>query len=156
MKLIEQIEAFTILARKGPAVIERDAGTMRITEILDMPHVDRATPEAIQVDVHFAVVLVDPQASKFREKVIAAIEASPLDLERLRGGPSYIELGAALGDQGLALRLLGLGQVIDLWRVITPATFGLEGPEADNAAGMGYVMASGYHPESPLIPATTP
>lgn len=35
---------------------------------------------------------------------------------------NYIELGAWLGDQGLALMLMGLGKLLGLWELLTPIT----------------------------------
>lgn len=35
---------------------------------------------------------------------------------------SYITIGADLGDQGIALMLIGLGHVLGLWRALSPAT----------------------------------
>lgn len=34
----------------------------------------------------------------------------------------YIELGAWIGDQGLALMLMGLGTLLGLWKLMTPRT----------------------------------
>ena len=39
---------------------------------------------------------------------------------------SYIEVGGWLGDQGLALQLMGLGWLLGLWQCLTPAMLGLE------------------------------
>ena len=52
-------------------------------------------------------------------------------------GPSYIELGAWIGDQGLALALMGLGSALGIWGIITPQTLGIEGEE---------VTLDGNHP----------
>lgn len=35
---------------------------------------------------------------------------------------SYIELGGWVGDQGLALMLMGLGALLGLWQLVTPRT----------------------------------
>ena len=35
---------------------------------------------------------------------------------------SYIELGAWLGSQELALRLMGMGDLLGLWKLLTPKT----------------------------------
>lgn len=61
----------------------------------------------------------------------------------LARGPSFIEVGAELGDQGAALQLFAAGQVLGLWKVITPEFLGFEGAEAKNMAGRGMVMISG-------------
>jgi hypothetical protein len=65
-----------------------------------------------------------------------------VDFDRLKAGPSYIELGAWLGDQHTALIVMALGEHHGLWKVITPATLKSEGEEADTLAGLGYVMIS--------------
>jgi hypothetical protein len=63
--------------------------------------------------------------------------------DRLVGGPSYIEIGGELGSQDLALRLIGLGALVELWPVITPKIMGLTGKDAQDLAGSGFVMAGG-------------
>lgn len=35
---------------------------------------------------------------------------------------SYLELGGWIGDQGLALQLMGLGNLLGLWDLLTPRT----------------------------------
>lgn len=35
---------------------------------------------------------------------------------------SYIEIGGWLGDQGLALMLMGLGAILGMWELLTPDT----------------------------------
>lgn len=55
---------------------------------------------------------------------------------------SYIELGGWIGDQGAALRFIGLGAVLGLWKLVTPVTlFGdaLEPHMVGNLAGQGYL-----------------
>lgn len=55
---------------------------------------------------------------------------------------SYLEVGGWIGDQGLALMLMGLGTVLGLWKLLTPRT--ILGAMADDdlamrMAGIGYV-----------------
>lgn len=92
------------------------------------------------VDVHFFWVRVrgTPDADKLRE----LLRWYPY-LDRLEGGPTYIEMGAALGDQELALRLIALGKLVGLWDVITPAAFGYEGAPAQELARSGLVLCTG-------------
>ena len=53
---------------------------------------------------------------------------------------SYIAIGAWIGDQGLALMLMGLGQVLGLWTLRTPKMFpGLSKELMDQMAGRGMV-----------------
>lgn len=66
-----------------------------------------------------------------------------VSVERLQAGPSYIELGAWIGDQGLALALMGLGERLGLWSVVTPDTLGVEDEKlATHLMGMGFVMVA--------------
>lgn len=63
-------------------------------------------------------------------------ECDPLD----RHEHSYIELGGWIGDQGLALMLMGLGTVLGLWRMLTPKILpGLDKELMDTMAGRGMV-----------------
>ena len=50
---------------------------------------------------------------------------------------NYLELGGWIGDQGLALTLMGLGALLGLWRLHTPKT--LLGDDVD--PGMAMQMA---------------
>lgn len=66
-----------------------------------------------------------------------------VSVERLQDGPSYIELGAWIGDQGLALALMGLGERLGLWSVVTPDTLGIDDEKlASHLMGMGFVMVA--------------
>lgn len=35
---------------------------------------------------------------------------------------SYLEVGADIGDQGVALMAMGLGKLLDVWNLLSPAT----------------------------------
>lgn len=102
---------------------------------------DRPAPEH-SVDVFFFWVSAVGEPTK--EELLAHLTRAYPDLERLKGGPSYIELGGVLGDQGLALQLIGLGALVKLWPVITPKTMRVTGPLAQELAGQGFVMAGGF------------
>lgn len=100
------------------------------------------TPE--MVDLEFLVIGVDRAAAeRLRAELISILNTYPRP-DRLASGPSYIEVGGEIGDQGAAFQLFALGKVLGLWGVITPATFGMKGEEAKRAAGAGYIMISGY------------
>lgn len=82
------------------------------------------------------------------EKLIKLIEArGPAFGEKidLMDGKehSYIEIGGWIGDQGLALTLMGLGELLDIWQLITPKTiFGKAGAPKetlDDMAGSGLI-----------------
>lgn len=71
-------------------------------------------------------------------------------VDRLAQGPSYIELGGWIGSQQIALQLLGLGTILKIWQVITPKTLSIEGKQADDMAGNGFVMLAPVT-DSPLF-----
>jgi hypothetical protein len=115
-----------------------------VLEVYAMPHQNEALPHLEKVDVEFMVIGVDKTlAEKNRAELISILKTYP-NPSRLAQGPSYIEVGAEIGDQGMAFQLFALGKVLGLWKVITPADFGMKGDEARDAAGKGFVMMTGY------------
>ncbi len=76
------------------------------------------------------------------------------DFKRLRDGPSYIEMGGELGDQGIALQLIGLGAVLGLWSVASPKALGFLPEESMELAGRGFVMPAGYRDPQPASRAS--
>ena len=91
------------------------------------------------VNIHFFWVSV--KGSPSQKDLHDLLERHYPDMGRLRRGPSYMEMGAALGDQGLALLLIGLGELVGLWRAVTPERLGFEGADATSMAGSGLVNA---------------
>jgi hypothetical protein len=140
-RLNQILNETTIQLRKGAEITESSG----VVEIFKMPHVSEAQPWVEKIDLHFIVVGVDKErAEQSRSELIELLKTYPQP-DRLVGGPSYIEVGAVLGDQGAALQLFALGQVLGLWKVITPATLGFkEGPTSDQMAGGGFIMISGF------------
>jgi len=113
-----------------------------------MPSVTDATDNLVKVDCHFIVVGVDKdKANERRQDLIDILNEYP-NPERLKGGPSYIEVGAEVGDQGMAFKLFAVGQVLGFWDIITPARMGITGPMADQMAGQGFVMITGFNPDA--------
>ena len=51
----------------------------------------------------------------------------------------YMELGGWIGDQGLAMMLMGLGAVLGLWRLTTPKMLGLPNDLVMLMAGAGMI-----------------
>lgn len=118
--------------------------TAKISDHVDAPSV---------VDCHFFRTVVDERFDREHFKTLMAAFLADgngafgqVTADRVSGGPSYIEWGGYIGDQGLAMQTMAAGQVAGLWRVITPKMLGIEGPEADQLAGNGMVMTSGYQP----------
>lgn len=113
--------------------------------------VDRDQDAPMLVDMHFFKVLISEtfDAQQWRDTFTRFVkeghgEFGPVTAERVSAGPSYIEWGGWIGDQGLAMRVMACGHRARLWDVSTPRTLGVEGPEADQLAGGGYVMTSGW------------
>lgn len=63
-------------------------------------------------------------------------ECNPLDGSE----HSYIDIGGWIGDQGLALTMMGLGAVLGLWKILTPKMLpGLDDNLMAMMAGQGMV-----------------
>lgn len=156
-RLREILDKTTCQLRKGeqlegtPELVEqakrgeqlKGGGTL---EIYDMPHEsDVRDPQVIKVDLVFVIIGVNKaNADAHRSELIALLHEYP-DPETLAAGPSYISVGATIGDQGAAFQLFALGKVLGLWEVITPETLGVSDPVvARQMAGAGYLMCSGY------------
>jgi len=134
----------TIQLRKGAEVEERTVGVMQVTEVFAMPHESEAHPDLERIDMELLTIGVDKaKAEDHKADLIAVLREYPKP-ERLAGGPSYIEVGAEIGDQGAAFQLFALGKVLGLWDVITPAKLGITGEQARQMAGNGFIMMTGF------------
>ncbi|MCA1404643.1 hypothetical protein I6F26_10425 [Ensifer sp. IC3342] len=126
-------------------IVERDVNGIHVVTHEPMPRASEAPPEHTVVDCTLLKVGVH------REKA----EAHRAELRRLiqpmepilNLGPSFITLGAEIGDQGAAFQLMALGQVLGFWRIVRPEDLGFTGAKAEQAAGLGYVMLAGYQRE---------
>ncbi len=79
---------------------------------------------------------VEELTALIREYRGGFIKLDPLDGEE----HNYIELGGWIGDQGLAMQFMGLGELLGLWRVMTPNCLpGLPQELKANMAGKGLV-----------------
>lgn len=133
----------TVQLRKGEAVTGRQIGPLEVVEVFAMPHVDEV--QGLEsVDCHFLVIGVDKAKAELHRNGLVEILKTYPNPERLAGGPSYIEVGGVLGDQGAAFQLFALGKVLKLWDIITPETMHFKGAEADEMAGRGFIMCTGF------------
>jgi len=140
----------TIQLRKGPVVTEEEKDGINVVHIYLMPNEEEAPASMVKVDCHFVVIGIDPEkAEEHRQDFIDIVKGYPAPHD-LAKGPSYMSVGAVLGDQGAAFQFFGLGAALNLWNVITPAALGHKGESADQMAGMGFVMIS---PKLSLIEA---
>lgn len=139
------LDATTALLRKGEEVSSEKNGPINVVTIDAMPHeseVDRSDAEVVNCTL-CSVSVSKSEAPKFKDDLIRILSDYP-DADNLAKGPSYIHVGAEIGDQGDAFRLFALGKVLGLWNVITPETMGFEGQEAWRLAGGGFVMITGW------------
>ena len=149
-RLYQILRETTVQLRKGEAVEEREVAGIHVTEVYAMPHEQHAEDTLEKVDCSFLVVGVDKnKAEQFRDEFVELLKRYP-EPARLAGGPSYIEVGGVIGDQGAAFQLFALGHVLGLWSVITPETLGITGARARELAGLGFVMISGFNPPPSL------
>lgn len=157
-RLYEILEATTMQLRKGevlegtPELVEQvKRGDEELTgggvlEVFAMPHVDEAPEHVEIVDVELLAIAVNRVgAQKARDELIEILNDYPRP-DRLAKGPSYIEVGAEIGDQGAAFQLFALGKYLGLWDIITPGTLKITGEKAREMAGLGFVMITGYTP----------
>jgi hypothetical protein len=138
----------TQLLRKGPMVEQHEVGSLQVTTLDFMPHQDEVASDGVEkCDMELVTVGVDKAKAETRKaELVALLNDWPFP-NQLQTGPSYITIGATIGDQGAALCLMALGKVLGLWSVVGPATFGLTGQEARDAAGSGFLMIGGWQPE---------
>lgn len=90
----------------------------------------------------FNVCLKDnPDPARFRELIEANPAGDFCELNPFDGKEhSYIEIGGWIGDQGLALQFMGLGELLGLWGVMHPGKImPADHPLAKEMAGAGMV-----------------
>jgi hypothetical protein len=101
----------------------------------------------VLIDVHFFTCAVHKERAEFYREDLRRILEPQADL--LQAGPSVHALAERLESEDTALMLMGLGEAMGYWKVITPGKLGLRGEEADRAAGVGYLMITPGFKEHP-------
>lgn len=99
-----------------------ERGTCRCGLCCDHPGKDKQ-PEGHTVDMVFFEVSAkaDPDAAELHRLIEDNTKGEFGDLNPFDGSEhSYIEVGGWIGDQGLALMLMGLGALLNLWPIMTP------------------------------------
>lgn len=147
-RLFAILSETTTQLRKGETVETRQVGNLAVIDAYLMPHESEAPPDLDKVDLEFVVIGVDKaKAESLRGEIVGLLDAYPQP-ERLAAGPSYIEVGGVIGSQGGAFQLFALGEVLGLWKVITPRTFGItDSEQARTLAGSGFILITGYTKE---------
>jgi hypothetical protein len=102
-------------------------------------------PQGHTADVVFFKVAAydNPDPATLRQLIADNKQGSFTDVNLFDGQEhNYLQLGGWVGDQGLALTLMGLGAVLGLWKLLTPTTMlGISpsDPLAQQMAGMGMI-----------------
>lgn len=149
-ELAKFVQDYSLVFRKGEIVAEHDTGNVHVVTVDAFPEIPSSERT---IDMHFVAVGFTADALGRRDEFLELIreseqgEFASISLDRIKQGPSYIEYGGWLGDQTLALQFLALGELYDLWKVITPERFSVTGDDADRMAGAGFVMNSGLRLE---------
>ncbi len=112
-------------------------------------------PTGHTADLIFFKVALKPDADleKIKAEFLDALENA------WQGGNehSYLEIGAEVGDQGLALMTMGLGKILGVWQLLTPRSVlgdAITEEMAQRLAGQGMVTIMSY--PGPEAPAPTP
>lgn len=123
-----------------------ERGACRCGKCFDAP----ANPNAEQPSGHTANVEFfevrakeGADAEALRALIVENKSGAFLDVDLFDGKEhNYIELGGWIGDQGLALMLIGLGSLLGLWDLLTPSAIfkdAIPKEAAMRMAGMGMV-----------------
>jgi hypothetical protein len=144
IKLYDLLAETTVQLRKGPMISGEQKPSVDVVHLYLMPDESEAPESMVKVDLHFLTIGVDMEAAERGREDFLALLATYPDMDRIAGGPSYIEVGAVIGDQGAAFQMFALGSALGLWGVITPGTLGFTGEEANRMAGNGLILMSGY------------
>lgn len=114
---------------------------------------EKPEPEGHTVDMFFfKVAATNDPTSEDLQRLIRAHAGDFCEVDLFDGKEHpYIELGGWIGDQGLALMLMGLGEIVGLWSVMQPNLLpGLPDAMKQQMAGAGMV---GIVPAKAVVPA---
>lgn len=119
-----------------------ERGTCRCGKCCDHPGVDQQ-PVGHTADIVFFLVSAkdSPDANILRDLIAANKAGQYCECDLFDGKEhGYMEVGGWIGDQGLAMQLMGLGAVLGLWTLLTPRMLpGLPEPLVMQMAGAGMV-----------------
>lgn len=108
---------------------------------LSKSSVTSASPVEGYADVAFFSVGANAEVNAEQLREMLDQHVLPVGLNLFDGQEhGYIEIGAIIGDQGMALRLMGLGSVLGLWQLLTPkSVLGMDNrsDQGQQMAGMG-------------------
>jgi hypothetical protein len=120
-----------------------ERGSCQCGRCADVP-ANPKQPIGHTADVAFFKVkaINDPDAETLKDLIVSHKgEFNDVDLfDKYEHG--YIEIGGWIGDQGLALMLMGLGALTGLWKLLTPRSMlgdAITEEMVQDMAGAGYV-----------------
>jgi len=150
-RLYEILNATTQQVRVGESdsTVEKEGLVVRTLDINPTEGEIKKVVDERKLNVKYVdcvlvkIAVVIDEAEKYRAEFIELMKTYP-NQDQLRAGPSYIHIGAEIGDQGMAFCLMALCEALGLGKVYTPKTLGFEGPEAEQLAGSGFVYLTGY------------
>lgn len=119
-------------------VAHTERGECQCGKCVDKKPDREPTGHSVSVVLFWVSARNEPKAAE----LLALLRRHYPDVARLQKGLSYIEIGGVLGGQDAAMRLLGLGELVGLWSVITPATIGFGEEQAMELAESGLVYNS--------------
>lgn len=142
-ELYRILKESTVSLRKGSVIVDKDDEHIHVTEIWAMPHVDDPTfTKYPKEDVGPFVVAIFPvKAEENKSKLIDIMRTYP-DQDRLRKGPSYIEVGAVIGSQEAAFKLAALGKYLGLCDIMSPLSMGFDGKSSVDMITSGFFFIS--------------
>ena len=88
------------------------------------PNPEQHQPNGHTADVHFFEVALqnDPDVEELKRLIKVHVgDFAQVDLFDGKEH-NYMEIGAWIGDQGMALMLMGMGKLLDIWELMTPET----------------------------------
>ena len=97
-------------------------------------------PRGHTIDMVFFKVAVkdNPSLEEFKRLSAESKHGDYADVDPFDGKEhNYMELGAWIGGQGLAMLYMALGVSLGAFTLLSPALLGLSGPQALQFAGMG-------------------
>ena len=113
---------------------------------------DSPDPTGHTIDMVFFKVSAkdNPNIKEFKRLSAAAKHGDYAVVDPFDGQEhNYMELGAWIGDQGLAMLYMALGVHLGAFNLLSPALLGLSGPEALQFAQMGMLSIQAKPVEVP-------
>ena len=119
-------------------------GACMCGECIDAPiNPEKCQPKGHTADVHFfKVALVNNPSKDGLLNLIKNHKGEFNDIDLFDGGEhNYLEIGGFIGDQGLALTLMGMGELLGIWKLMTPNSLMplLSDDVKSQMAGMGMI-----------------